>query len=347
MHGAQAVCGRDVKPPAGWTACGTLARPAAHSFMERIVFLERKTIPASFRPPKFDHEWIEHEETLPDQVVDRVRDATIIISNKLSLGEEELSKAKDLRLIAIAATGSDCVDLDYCRRRGIGVCNVRGYATNSVPEHVLMMILVLRRNLLAYRHDVQRGWWNQSKQFCLLTHELHDIKGGTFGIIGYGSIGKAMARLAESVGMRVLIAERRNAVETRTGRTSFEETLALSDIVSLHCPLTDETRDLIGRAELATMKPTVLLINTARGALVDDAALIDALQNGLIGGAGMDVLREEPPRHGSPLLDLDLPNLIITPHVAWASNEAVQALADQVIDNIEAFIEGRPRNLLT
>lgn len=315
--------------------------------MERIVFLERNTIQANFRKPEFDHEWIEHGESLKSQVIDRVRDATIIISNKLSLGEPELSQAPRLKLIAIAATGSDCVDLDYCRQRGVAVCNVRGYASNSVPEHVLMMILALRRNLFAYRQDVQRGLWNQSKQFCLLIHELHDIRNSTLGIVGYGAIGSAMARLGESVGMRVLISERKNATEIRDGRTSFAETLHQSDVISLHCPLTDETRDLIGRAELEMMKRTALVINTARGALIDDAALIEALRNGVISGAGIDVLREEPPRNGSPLLDLDLTNLIITPHVAWASNEAVQALADQVIDNIEAFVADRPQNLLT
>lgn len=314
--------------------------------MERIVFLERKTIQASFHRPKFAHEWIEYGETLAAQVVDRVRDATIIISNKLSLGEPELSGAPNLKLIAIAATGSDCVDLEYCRRRGVAVCNVRGYAANSVPEHVLMMILALRRNLFAYAQDVRSGLWNQSKQFCLLTHELHDIRNSTLGIVGSGAIGKSMAKLGESVGMRVLISERKNAAELRHGRTSFADTLRQSDVVSLHCPLTDDTRDLIGRAELETMKQSALLINTARGALVDDAALIEALRNGLIGGAGIDVLREEPPRNGSPLLDLERSNLIITPHVAWASNEAVQALADQVIDNIEAFVAGRPQNLL-
>ena len=346
MHDARRLRGcHDKTPHAGQAAVHWDS--LRYIFMERIVFLERKTIQASFRPPNFDHEWIEHGETLANQVVNRVRDATIIISNKLSLGEAELSKAKDLKLIAIAATGSDCVDLDYCRRRGIAVCNVRGYATNSVPEHVLMMILALRRNLLAYRQDVRRGLWNQSKQFCLLTHELHDIKGSTFGIIGYGSIGKAMARLAESVGMRVLIAERKGAVEIREGRIRFEDTLELSDIVSLHCPLNDETRNLMGAAELKTMKRNALLINTARGALIDDAALIEALRRGQLAGAGIDVLREEPPSQGNPLLDLDLPNLIVTPHVAWASNEAVQALADQVIDNIEAFIAGKPQNLLT
>jgi len=315
--------------------------------MERIVFLERNTIEAQFRPPSFDHEWIEYPETTANQVVDRVRDATIIISNKLSLGESQLAGARKVKLIAIAATGSDCVDLNYCKRRDLAVCDVRGYAVNAVPEHVLMMILALRRNLLAYRADVQDGLWNQSKQFCLLTHELHDIRHSTLGIVGYGAIGKAMAGLGESIGMRVLISERKNAGSVRAGRTPFADTLRQSDVLTLHCPLTDQTRDLIGPSELQTMKRSALLINTARGALVDDEALIEALQNGVIAGAGLDALREEPPRHGSPLLDLNLPNLIITPHVAWASRETVQTLANQVIDNIEAFVAGKPQNLLT
>ncbi|HYW73346.1 MAG TPA: D-2-hydroxyacid dehydrogenase [Pyrinomonadaceae bacterium] len=315
--------------------------------MERIVFLERNTIQADFRPPNFAHEWIDYPETADDQVQDRVREATIIVSNKLSLGETQLANAPQVRLIAIAATGSDCVDLNYCRLRGIAVCNVRGYAVNTVPEHVLMMILALRRNLLAYRTDVEGHLWNESKQFCLLTHELHDIRDSTLGIIGYGSIGRSVARLGESVGMRVLIAEREQAMVIREGRTAFADTLRQSDVLSLHCPLTEETRNLIGPDELRMMKRNALLINTARGALLDDDALIEALRQGIIAGAGLDVLREEPPRQGSRLLDLNLPNLIITPHVAWASREAVQILAHQVIDNLEGFIAGRPKNLLT
>jgi glycerate dehydrogenase len=315
--------------------------------MERIVFLERNTIAANFRRPNFDHEWIEFGESFQDQVVERLLGASIAISNKLALREPELSQLPDLKLIAIAATGADNIDLNYCRAHNIAVSNTRGYAVSSVPEHVLMMILALRRNLLAYRADVQNGLWQQSKQFCLLNHELHDINGSTLGIIGYGSIGKAMARLGESLGMRLLISEHKHATAIREGRVPFEDTLRNSDVVSLHCPLTDETRDLFRRAEFEMMKPSALLINTARGALVDDAAMIEALQNGSIAGAGYDALREEPPRQGSPLLDLNLPNFIVTPHVAWASNEAVQALADQVIDNMEAFINGTPRNLLT
>ena len=315
--------------------------------MEQIVFLERNTIEANFRRPNFDHEWVEYPETTADQVIDRARDATIIISNKLSLGEPQLSNARGVKLIAIAATGSDCVDLNYCKRRGIAVCNVRGYAVNAVPEHVLMMILALRRNLLAYRADVQRGLWNQSKQFCLLTHELHDIRNSTLGIIGYGSIGKAMAGLAESVGMRVIISEHKDAVNVRAGRTSFEDTLRQSDVLTLHCPLTSDTQDMFGRAEFAMMKRDALLINTARGGLVEVQALIEALQNGVIAAAAFDALREEPPRPGNPLLELNLPNFIVTPHVAWASDEAMQALADQLIDSLEAFVRGEPRNLLT
>ncbi len=314
--------------------------------MERIVFIERNTIKANFRRPKFEHEWVEYPELFAHQVTERIRDATIIISNKLSLGEPQLVAAPNVRLIAIAATGADCVDLEYCRRRGITVCNVRGYAASSVPEHVLMLILALRRNLLAYRADVQEGKWQQSKQFCLLTHPLNDIKGSTIGIIGHGAIGKSMARLGEVLGMKVLLAEHKNAHETRPGRTSFADVLTESDVVTLHCPLTEETRDMLGLEEFAMMKPSALLINTARGALIQDEALVQALQSGLIAGAAVDCLREEPPRNGGPLLDLNLPNFIVTPHVAWASNEAVQALADQVIDNVEAFVAGRPQNTL-
>src|SRR5258708_17235503 len=204
------------------------------SRMERIVFPERNTIAADFRRPGFAHEWIEFGESLQGHVVARLRGATIAISNKLALREPELSQLPELKLIAIAATGADNIDLNYCRTHDIAVSNARGYAVNSVPEHALMMILALRRNLLAYRADVQNGLWQQSKQFCLLTHELHDINGSTLGIIGYGSIGKTMARLAESIGMRVLGSEHKNTKPTPAARSSFEDILRQNDAISLH-----------------------------------------------------------------------------------------------------------------
>jgi len=315
--------------------------------METIVFLERDTIQASFRRPSFDHEWIEYGESAQSQIIERLQGATVAISNKLALREAELSQLPNLKLIAIAATGFDNIDLDYCRQRGIVVCNVRGYAANSVSEHVLMLILALRRNLLAYREDVRRGNWQHSKQFCLFTHPLEDLRGSTLGIVGYGSIGKAVAQLAESIGMKILISEHKNASKAREGRTPFDETLRRSDVLTLHCPLTEKSRNMFGRSEFDLMKRNALLINTARGGLVEEASLIEALQNGNIAGAGFDVLSEEPPRKGDALLALDLPNFIVTPHVAWASNEAMQVLADQLIDNIEGFIRGQPRNLVT
>ncbi len=210
-----------------------------------------------------------------------------------------------------------------------------------------MLILTLSRNLLSYRRDVSDGAWNRAEQFCLLDHSIRDLHGRNLGIIGYGALGQAVARLAEAFGMRVLVSERKGAQRVREGRTSFTETLRASDIVSLHCPLTEETRNLIDREELELMRPTTILINTARGGLVCERALVEALRDKVIGGAGFDVLTNEPPREGNPLLEIDLPNFILTPHVAWASTDAMQALADQVIENIEAFVRGRPRSLVT
>lgn len=306
--------------------------------MEKIVFLDRSTLKADVRRPAFAHEWTEYAETRPAEVVERLGGATIAITNKVPLREAELSSLPELKLIAVAATGIDIIDMEYCRERGITVSNVRNYARRAVPEHVFMLTLALRRNLIRYREDVQGGAWQRATQFCLLDHDIHDLYGSTFGIIGYGALGQAVEKLALAFGMRVLVSEHKGAREMRDGRVSFEETLRASDIISLHCPLTDETRALIGTAELEKMKRQALLINTARGGLVDEAALAEGLRCGLIAGAGFDVLSHEPPRDGgNPLLDLRLPNFILTPHVAWSSREAMQALADQLIDNIEAF----------
>lgn len=311
---------------------------------EHIVFIDCASIDAHFRRPAFVHEWTDYAETAWDLVVPRLVGASIAIVNKVRLTSDALAHLPDLRLIAVCATGTNNIDLDYCRERGITVTNVRGYAVNAVPEHVFMMILALRRKLLAYAADLHAGLWQQSSQFCLLTHEIRDIHGSTLGIVGYGSLGQAVERAAAAFGMNVLIAERKGVSNVRPGRTPFEQVLHESDVVTVHTPLTENTRELIGFKELALMRPDALLINCARGGVVDEAALAQALKERRIAGAGVDVLSHEPPLMGNALLDPAIPNLIMTPHVAWASRQAMQIMADQVVQNIEAFVAGRAQN---
>ncbi len=313
---------------------------------EKIVFVERNTFKVEFRRPQFLHEWLEFNETTGDQIVPRLQGASIVICNKLQLRSDNLSKLPELKLIAVAATGVDNIDLDYCRSAGIAVCNTRGYAVSSLPEHALMLMLALRRNLNAYRKDVSAGRWYEARQFCLLDHPIGDLRGDALGIIGYGTLGQAMARLGKAIGMEILVAEHKNATSVRAGRTAFADVLRKSDVLSLHCPLNDATRNLIGADELRQMKSDAILINTARGGLVDDGALLNALRTSQIAGAGVDVLRIEPPQPGNVLIESGLPNLIVTPHNAWASRQAMQTLADQLIDNLEAFARGEPRNLV-
>jgi glycerate dehydrogenase len=312
--------------------------------METIVFLDRDTLRADLRAPSFEHRWINYGETKPEEVFERLRDATVAVVNKVKLGEEVLARLPSLKLVAVAATGTDNVDVEFCKSRGVGVTNVRGYARTTVPEHVLALVLALRRSLFAYREDVRRGAWERAPHFTLLTHEIRDLRGSALGVVGYGSLGRAVAGLGAALGMRVLVAEHKGAREVREGRVAFDEVLRESDVLTLHVPLRAETRGLVGREELSRMKRSAVLINCARGGVVDEAALAAALVEGRIAGAGVDVLTGEPPRAAAgrrnPLLELDLPNLIVTPHVAWASREAMQALADQLVDNIEAFIRG-------
>lgn len=312
--------------------------------MERIVFLDRESLIASLRAPSFAHEWRDYPATPPELTAERLDGASIAVVNKVRITAEVLDAVPSLRLVAVAATGLNNVDLDACRSRGVAVCNIRGYAEHTVPEHVFMLLLALRRNLIAWRETLRAGAWQRAEMFCLFDHEMHDLHDSTLGLIGYGSIGRGVHRLAEAFGMRVLIAEQRDAVEPRPGRVAFEEVLRAADAISLHTPLTEATRGLIGAAEFGLMRRHAVLINTARGGVVDEIALLEALRSGRIAGAATDVLSVEPPRTGNPLLDADLPNLLLTPHVAWASREAMQGLADQLIDNIEAFVAGVPRN---
>jgi len=312
-----------------------------------IVFLDRKSLFADMRVPSFAHDWVDFEQTRPEDVVARLKDASIVITNKVKLPGELLAQTPGVKMVAVAATGTDNVDLAYCREHGIVVSNIRGYAVDTVPEHAFMMMLALRRNLIGWREDVHAGLWQQADQFCLFTRPVNDLHGSTLGLVGYGSLGRGIQKLAEAFGMKVLVAEHKTAATPREGYTPFDTVLREADVISLHTPLTAETRHMISAREFGLMKPSALLINTARGNLVDEAALIEALQSGRIGGAGFDVLAVEPPREGNPLLDLDLPNFILTPHVAWSSREAMQTLADQLVDNIEAFVAGTPRNLVS
>ncbi len=315
--------------------------------MHKIVFLERDSIRADVRRPEFPHVWEEHPLTPPELVLPRLQDATIAITNKVVLRGELLSSLPQLRMIAGAATGTDNIDLEYCRSHGIVVSNIRGYAVSAVPEHALMLALMLKRKVLAYRRDVADGKWQHAAMFCFFDHPISDLAGGTIGIVGRGSLGQGVAHLAQAFGMEVLWAEHKGAAAVRPGYTSFRQVLREADVISLHCPLNDSTRHLIGESELREMKRDAVLINTARGGLVDEGALARALQEGWIGGAGFDVLSKEPPRDGNVLLEpelLNLPNFILTPHVAWASARAMQTLADQLIANIEAYVRGEPRN---
>lgn len=318
--------------------------------MNRIVFLDRATIAPQVvvRRPAFPHEWTEYPLTVPDQLADRLaNDTTIAITNKVPLREPMLARLKALRMIAVAATGTDVVDLAYCRDHGITVSNIRGYAINTVPEHAFALIFALRRNIVAYHDAVRRGRWQESGQFCFFDYPIRDLHGSAIGIIGEGVLGQGVATIARGLGMRVMFAGHKGRAGLGSLYTPWDEVLETSDIITLHSPLLPETRNMIAMPEFRAMKRRPMLINTARGGLVNEADLATALREGLIAGAGFDVLTAEPPAEDNPLLGLlDLPNFILTPHVAWASDEAMQTLADQLIDNIENFVRGEPSNVV-
>lgn len=290
-------------------------------------------------------EWRWYHVTRPEEVIPRIAEANVVVTNKVRLDEAALRAAPNLRLIAIAATGTNNVDLDAAHRLGIAVCNIRAYATPAVVQHVFALILALSTRLMEYHQAVRAGRWQRAPQFCLLDYPIREIAGKTLGIVGYGELGRGVARVAEAFGMKVLVANRPGR-PAEPGRVPLPELLPQVDVLSLHTPLTPETRGLIGARELALMKPDALLINTARGGIVDEAALADALRQGRLGGAGIDVLSVEPPTDANPLLAPDIPNLIVTPHTAWASREARQRAVDQVAENIRAFLAGTPRNLV-
>lgn len=315
----------------------------------RVVILDRDTLPPQItvRTPNFPHDLESHGQTKPDEVAARIKDADVVILNKVKLTREAIAAAPKLRVVAVAATGTDVVDVAACKERGIVVTNIRGYATHTVPEHTFALMLALRRSLLAYRDSVAKGRWQESGQFCYFDYPIHDLANSTLGIIGDGALGRSVAKLGEAFGMKVLFAAHKGSTGMGPLYTPFEEVLRQSDVITLHAPLLPTTRNMIAAPEFAQMKRHALLINTARGGLVDEAALADALRAGTIAGAGFDVTIEEPPAKDHPFMALQsLPNFILTPHVAWASQEAIQGLADQLIDNVEAAWRGEPRNVV-
>ncbi len=315
----------------------------------QIVFLDRETISPQtvLRPVSFEHELTIYGRTARDQVAERIAHADIVITNKVPLRQEAIEQAGNLKMIAVAATGTDNVDLVACARKGIVVSNIRGYAINTVPEHVFALIFALRRSIVAYRESVKAGRWYDAQQFCYFDYPIKDLAGSTLGIVGNGTLGKAVASIAQALGMRVLFAARKGDANPSAGYTPFDQFLAESDIITLHCPLNDHTRDLISTREFSLMKRKPILINTARGGLVNEPALVTAMRQGQITAAGFDVTTPEPPDNQNALVQLlDMPNFILTPHVAWASEQAIQTLADQLIDNIEAHYQGSPRNVV-
>ncbi len=284
------------------------------------------------------------DATDDDEVAERIAGAAYVLANRIKLSDELLDNCPELEFIGLTATGTDKVDVGAAKRHGVAVCNIRAYCTQSVAEHVFACLLALTHSLDAYAADVRAGAWQRSQDFCMLTHPVRELSSMTLGIVGFGELGRGVARLAEAFGMNIIIAARPGSEAEDSRRVSFDELLEHSDVISLHCPLVADNHKLFGAQEFRKMKNDAILINTARGGLVDSAALADALGNGEIAAAAIDVLPKEPPVNGDPLLDYEGHNLIVTPHIAWATREARQAAIDELTANIVAYQQGRERN---
>lgn len=283
-----------------------------------------------------------HQQSAPAQVIERLQGAQVAIVNKVVLDAATLVACPQLKLILIAATGTNNVDLPAARALGITVSNCQAYGTQAVAQHTLMLLLALAGSLADYQKSVAAGDWQQAKQFCLLDHPIVELEGKTLGLLGHGELGSAVGRLAQAFGMRVLLGQLPGR-PTRSERLPLMELLPQVDVLSLHCPANEQTQHMIGAAQLAAMKPTAFLLNTARGGLVDEHALAAALRAGQLGGAAFDVLSVEPPSADNPLLAADIPRLIITPHCAWGSREARQRIVVQLAENAAGYFSGAPR----
>jgi glycerate dehydrogenase len=317
----------------------------------KIVFLDKGSIPAHipFKKVGQQHQWHEYDKTSPKDIVERCIDADIIITNKVVLTAEIIAKLTTLKHIAVIATGFNNVDVEYCKTHNISVSNTPGYSVTSVPEHTFALIFSLRRHLFTYHNNVMNGGWTQSPHFHGYSSQTFDLKDAQLGIIGGGSLGQATAAMGRALGLKVVFADRKHQKPSnKSTYLSFDELISSSDIISLHCPLTSETENLMTLAEFQKMKSNALLINTARGGLVNEQDLVTALNQKLIAGAGFDVASSEPIAKDNPLLSLsDNTNFILTPHVGWSSDSSLQCQSDIVVENIECFLEGKPLNLVT
>ena len=311
---------------------------------KKVVVLDADTLPGRTFHFDFPHELAVYGTTDAAETAVRVCGAHIVITNKVVISADIIADNPQLELIAVSATGVNNVDIGAAKAAGIAVCNVRAYGNESVAEHAFMLMIALMRNLPAYQRDVAAGLWEKSPFFCHYGAPIQDLNGKTLAVFGRGNIGRTLARYAQAFGMRVVFAEHKHAPAVREGYVSFEDAVRAADVLSLHCPLNAQTENMIGENELQQMKPGAVLINCGRGGLVDENALVAALKYGQIGGAGVDVLTEEPPRGGNPLLKARLPNLIVTPHTAWASREALDRLFDILLANINAFVKGEAQN---
>ena len=311
---------------------------------KKVVVLDADTLPGRTFHFDFPHELAVYGTTDAAETAVRICGAHIVITNKVVISADIIADNPQLELIAVSATGVNNVDIEAAKAAGIVVCNVRAYGNESVAEHAFMLMIALMRNLPAYQRDVAAGLWEKSPFFCHYGAPIRDLNGKMLAVFGRGNIGRTLARYAQAFGMRVVFAEHKHAPAVREGYVSFEDAVRAADVLSLHCPLNAQTENMIGENELQQMKPGAVLINCGRGGLVDENALVAALKYGQIGGAGVDVLTEEPPRGGNPLLNARLPNLIVTPHTAWASREALDRLFDILLANINAFVKGEAQN---
>ena len=313
----------------------------------KVVFLDESTLTLDdidFSPLKALGEYAAHANSTEAEIIERAADAAVVIANKAPMTRGVLESLPQLKLVSVIATGYNNVDVDAAKEMGVRVCNVARYASETVPQHTFALILALATRLLGNSADVRAGEWQKASTFTLLRYPTFELSGKTLGIIGCGAIGRGVARIAEALGMEVLIYDPYAGSENVPSQAELDHLLRSSDVVTVHCPLTDETRGMIDAEALAKMKPSALLINTARGGIVDEQALAKALNSGRLAGAGFDVLTKEPPKDGNVLLEAR--NIIVTPHSAWSTVEARQRLVNETAENITAFVDGSPRNVI-